>query len=813
MRRQPLIHHLHSTLQDIRFGLRVLRKNQGFTAVAVLTVALGIGANTAVFSVADAILLRPLGVPDSGRLVMVWSRHSKEGRNGQASPLDFVAWQGAQRTLSSIGAIRPTSLNLTEAGEPVQIRTGQVSSTFLPTLRVSPILGSLFDPRDFQAGHRVVLISANLWRTRFGSDPDIVGRSIRLDGELYAVLGVLPEVASFPVEGCSVWTPLRINESNPDDRHFLYVLGRLRDGMSVRNAQNEIAVIARNLEREYPDSHAGYNVAVESWRESMAGPLRPVLAVLFGAVGFVLLIACANVASLLLARNSARTREFAVRVALGASRGRLVRQLLTESTVLSLGGGVLGVFFAHWGVTSLLATLPSNLPVPGYIRNVGIDGRVLIFVGLLSVLTALVFGVLPASRVCRTAERRQFAGAGRSVSGDFRHGRMRSLLIVGEIALTMTLLFAAAVLMKNLLQLRETDPGLVPTNVLTMTLVLPNSKFSDGEQRTAFYREAEDRLATIPGVRAVGAINNLPFRGRSTFSFTVEGAPRPNAGEVPQADERVVSPGYFEVMGVALVRGRAFSRNDAAATPPVVVVNQALARRYFENADPVGRRIKPGGPDSSAPWFSIVGVVGDVRRLALDTAPQPEIYKLHAQDPWPGMTLVVRTASDPAAFAQACREQIWALDPSQPISEVSPMTEVMSDALWPARALTAVQSVLGLAALLMAAIGLHGVIAYSVGLRRREFGVRLALGARPADLAGLVLGQGVRLLCAGLALGLIGTFALGRVLRILMPQGGQSDPAVLGGATLFLMLVTLIACWLPARRASRIDPMAVLKDE
>ena len=807
------MNYLYDVLQDAGFGLRVLRKNPGFTVVALLTLALGMSANTAVFSVANAILLRPLDVPNSSRLVMIWSRHLREGRNGQASPLDFEEWQNARRTLASIAAIRPASLNLTDAGEPSRLLSGQVSVGFFETLGLSPILGRPFAARDFQTGHHVALINAGLWHSRFGADPAIIGRTIRLDDELYSVLGVMPEVASFPMEGCSVWTPLQLDASHPDDRHFLFVLGRLRDGASVRDAQTEIGVIAGRLERVYPDSHAGYGAAVEPWRETVVGPLRPILIVLFGAVTFVLLIACANVANLLLARNSARTREFSVRIALGASRGRLMRQLLAESTVLSLGGGVLGVFLAHWGVTSLLASLPSDLPVPGYVRNIGIDGRVLLFVGSLSVLAALLFGTLPAFRFCRFSDRQQLAGAGRSPSGDVHHGRLRRVLIVGEIAVTMMLLFAAAVLMRNLLQLRGTDPGLVPTNVLTMTLALPDTKYSEDARRVAFYRDVEERLAAIPGVRVVGAIDNLPFRGRSTFNFTIDGDPRPAAGDVPEAAERVVSPGYFEAIGVPLVRGRTFRRDEGARTTPVVLINEAFAHRYFGTSDPLGRRIRPGGPDSTAPWYTIAGIVANTRSWGLHSAPQAEVYKLHAQDPWPGMALVIRTESDPMAFADACREQIWALDPTQPVSAVAPMTAVMSDALWPARALTVVQSVFGMAALLMAAVGLHGVIAYSIGLRRQEFGVRLALGARPRDVAGLVLKQGLRLSGAGLALGLVGALALGRALTVLMPQGGRSDPAVLGGVVLFLMLVTLLACWLPARRASRIDPMAVLRDE
>ncbi len=806
---------MSTLLQDLRYGLRILAKNPGFTAVVALTLALGIGANTAIFSVVNAALMRPLPYRDADRLVMLWSTKPREGWHGQASPLDFVAWRQASRSFKSMAAIRPCFAILTGRGEPVELMGGRISAGFFETLGVAPQLGRTFAAAEFGSGaERVALIANGLWQERFGSDPSVVGQSIRLNDEIFTVVGIMPDALQFPIDGLKVWLPLEMNESQPDDRHFLHVVGRLKDNKTVAEAQVDVATIAGRLEKEFPKSHAGHGAAVVPLRESFTGSIRPALAVLSCAVGMVLLIACGNVASLLLARASARRRELALRLALGSTRWRLTRVMVVESLLLALAGGALGMALAGWGLRLLLASLPTDLPLPSYIKTVAVDNRVIGFTLILAVMTGILSGILPALRASSIDPNAALKEGGGTTTAGLRQFRLRGALIVAELALTMILLVAAGLLMQNAVRLQWTDPGLRADHVLVMDVALPAAKYRAPQQKADFYRETVERVRSLPGVRHVGVVNNLPLRGWTSFNFTVEGHPTPPPDEVPEALERVVSPDYFRAMGIPVRKGRAFADSEGPATIPVIMVNEALVQRYFPGEDPVGRRIRPGGPDEpGAPWYTVVGVVGNVRHLGVDAAPKPEIYNLHAQDPWPAMTFVVRTESDPVALVAAVKRQIWTVDPYLPISGVARMTQVLSDSLWPSRILMYIQGIFAAVALIMAMVGLYGVVSQSVTLRRHEFGVRLAVGAAPSQILRLVLSQGLRLILIGMGIGLVGAIALTRSLTALLHDVRPTDPWTFAIVALLLAVVALTACWLPARRATKVDPMEALRYE
>jgi putative ABC transport system permease protein len=806
---------LETLWQDLRYGLRMLRKNPGFTVVAVLTLALGIGANTAIFSVANAALLRPLPCKNPERLAALWATSLEIGSRGQASPLDFVSWRMETQSFAAMAALRPGSVNLTERGEPVELQSGQISSGFFEMLGIAPELGRSFAPEECRlGGARVALLTHALWQQRFGSDPGVVGQNIRLDDQSYLVVGVMPEIRQFPVDNLALWTPLQLNERQPDDRHFLFVLGRLQQGKTIAEAQAAIATIAARLEKEFPDSHAGCGAAVVSLRQSIAGPVRPVLAVLFGAVGCVLLIACANVANLLLAAAGARQREIGIRFALGATRARLSRQLLAESLLLALAGGALGVVLAHYGVGLLLASIPADLPLPSYLQHVGLDVRVLGFALLLSMATGFFFGLLPALRASHANPNSALKEGGRTAGSGFAQSRLRNVLIVAELALTLPLLAGAGLLLQNAVRLQRTDPGLNPGHVLVMNLSLPSAKYQQPAQKIEFFREALERVRALPGVRQAGLVNDLPFRSWTTFNFTIDGQAAPPPGNVPEAGERVASPDYFQAMGIAVRRGRPFTERDGPDNPRVVMVNDALVRRYFPGEDPIGKRIRPGGPsEPGAPWETIIGIVGDVRHFGLDQQAEPEIYNVYAQEPWSAMILVARTEADPMSMARAVKEHIWAVDPNQPISNVTDMVQILSDSLWQTRALALLQATFALAALLMAAAGLYGVIARSVSLRRYEFGVRLALGAQRADILKLVLKQAFVLVLVGSAIGLAGAIAAARVVIVSLHDTTPVDPRIFAVVVALLSAVALLASYLPARRAMKVDPMVALRCE
>jgi putative ABC transport system permease protein len=803
---------------DLRQAVRGMRSSPGATLTAVAALAIGIGANTAIFSVVDAVLLRPLPFAEPDRLFMVWQNDTNRHTEREwVSPANFLDWRRDSRAFSSLAAFSESGFNLTGSGEPERLDGQRVSASLFPLLGVGAALGRSFLSEEDQAGAaRVVILSDGLWRRRFGADPAIVGRSILLDGESVAVVGVMPPRFRFPGEEDDLWVPLAFDGKEAARRRslMLRVVGRLAPGVTAGEARAEMETIARRLERAYPEANAGMGATLVGLQDQMVGDARAALYVLLAAVGAVLLIACANVASILMTRAAARGRDLAIRAALGASRARLVRQLLTESVLLALLGGALGILLALWGIDVLQAGIPADIP---RFSRIGLDPRVLVFTLGVSLLTGLLFGVLPALGASRPDLNEALRDGVRGTSGPAR-SRARAALVVAEVALALVLLIGAGLLIRSFANVRGLNPGFLPENLLTLRMDLPEKKYGDLGARSAFYREILDRVGGIPGVRDAGLVTFLPltFVGGS-FAFQVEGRPIPPAGQEPFTVYRVVSPGLFGAMGIPLLRGRTFTDADDVRTPLVAIIGDTMARQVFPGQDPVGRRILfgvgPQGPD--AQWVTIVGVAGDVRQFDLDSDPRPAVYVPYAQETlfwFAPRDLVVRAAgTEPLALAAAVRATIRSVDPNQPISSVRTMDDVVSEASARRRFSALLLGVFAAAALILAAVGVYGVVACSVEQRTREIGIRMALGARRRQVFGLVVGQAARLALLGVALGLAGSLALTRLLGSLLFGVTPTDPLTFVLTALVLPTCAVVACLVPARRATRLDPMVALR--
>ncbi len=803
---------------DIRFGLRMLVKQPAFTLVAVLTLALGIGANSAIFSVVNGVLLRPLPYGEPDRLVVVWETEGARD-TGPASAANFLDWRDQNQVFDGLTAVFPQPVTLTGGDEPERLRGLQVTPNFFQLLGVNPVAGRSFSTDEDATGRRAVVLSHEFWQRQFGARPDVIGDTLSLDGEVYSIVGVMPAGFQYATEQADVWVrPPRDIPVPPIDLgdeadilqerglHWLQVVARLAPGVTLDEAQAEMEVIASRLANTYPDDNTGRGINLVPMHEQLVGDVRPALVVLLGAVGFVLLIACANVANLLLSRASGREREVAIRATLGASRARLVRQFLAESLLLSLLGGALGLVLAFWGMDLILAMSPDVLP---RISVIELDVRVLAFTLGISILTGLIFGLLPAIQSTRADLQDSLKDGGRGSGGRERR-RLRSFLVVTEVGLALVLLICAGLMMKSFFLLQDVDPGFNSDNVLTLRLWLPEAKYDEESRVAGFYDQVLERVADLPGVASASAVLSVPLSGSSAnFSFVIEGRPEPAPGEDYAAGFQSVSSGYFRTMGIPLLKGRDFSERDDAEAPKVLVINQALAGRYWSGEDPVGRRISLDEEE----WIEIVGVAGNVLHNGLDREPRPEIYLPYQQSALRFMTLVVKSHSDPMSLVAAVRSQVLAVDPDLPVYKVMSLDEIVAESVARPRFNMFLLAIFSALALVLAAIGIYGLMSFSVSQRTHEIGIRLAMGARSGDVFKLVVGEGMALALAGLALGLAVAWAITRYLSSMLFGVTTTDPWTFAGVCLVLAAVALVAVTLPARRATRVDPLVALRYE
>jgi predicted permease len=824
--------------QDLRQGLRMLVNSPGFTIVAVLTLALGIGANTAIFSIVNAVLLRPLAYKDSPSLVNIWGKFEKDGipQNWISEP-EYWDLLDHNESFSEIAAYSLGGrANLTRAdAQPVQVSTGNATAGVLPLLGIAPVLGRSFGPDEDQPGHsHYALLSYSLWQSQFGGDPNIVSKPMQLDGETYSVVGVLPK--QFSLGGKQdLWTPLGLDRARPGGRgsHYLHVVARLKPGVDFAQGSTALTRFADDLRRAYPGNYGHgsektFDMYMVPVKEQLVRRLRPALFVLLGAVAFVLLMACANVANLLLARASAREKELAIRAALGAGRARLVRQLLTESLILGLAGGLLGLALAFWGVDALRALAPANTP---RIDEVHIDPLVLAFTLGVSLFTGLFFGLAPAWHVARTDLRETLNEAGRGTSAAGASLRLRSWLVVSELALAVLLLVGAGLLIRSFSRLLEVSPGFETQHLLTMELTLPEKTYADGAPVQNFYTRLVASVKTVPGIQAAGAVSQMPLTDSYTSgSVFFEDTSIPDIPKLPELDnlpymeidQRTATPEYFQAMEIPLVRGRLLGDADDASAALVAVVDTNFAHRFWPHRDAIGQRVAidtiPNVKPKAPRWRTIVGVVGHVKHYSLDVEGREQIYFPHRQ-PLYGvfaprdMTLAVRTSLDPASVTSAIREQVFAIDKGLPLYNIATMDQLVSNSVAQPRLNLSLLVAFALLALALAAVGVYGVMAYAVTQRTQEFGIRMALGASPGDVLKQVLLAGGRLAALGLVLGLIAALALTRWMASMLYGVKPSDPLSLGVAAALLAVVALAACYIPARRATRIDPLVALRYE
>jgi putative ABC transport system permease protein len=799
--------------QDVRYGLRMLTKNPGFTVIAVLTLALGIGANTAIFSVVNSVLLRPLPYPDSERLATVFEKRVREGMyDNVASPADYLDSRQRNTVFERMAAHQVQWADLIDQGEPERLGTVQATADFFDVLGIRPAAGRLFQIGDDQADRdKIVVLSYGLWQRRFGGDAQIIGRSLNLAGVQYMVVGVLPENFRFAVPGTDLWIPWTFpaNFVNVRGAHFVNVYARMKPGVTLQQAQAEMDGIATQLEQENPNVNRGHGVNLVPLREQLVGDVRKPLLALFGAVSFVLLIACLNVANLLLARGVARRREFAVRSALGAGRGRLIRQLLMESLLLAGAAGGTGLLLAVWGIEALKAILPQGLMVIG-LDEFGLEMPVLFFLLGISVVTILLFGLMPAMKVAGVDLNETLKESGRAVTGALAHRRLRGGLVVVEVALSLVLLAGAGLMIRTFVSLYNVKPGFDAQNVLTFQLGLVANRYPDPLKRADFYRQLTEEIRALPGVTAAGAISHLPMSGQdSRTGVGIEGR-ESNPDEPKRMHHRVVTPEYFQTMRIPLLEGRALSERDTRDAPPVLLVNAAAARRFWPGGSPTGSRVQLGGTEV---WREVVGVVGDVKHWGLDANVNPEMYLPIAQTPTGFMNVVVRARGEPAALMETVRGVVRRFDKQLPAGRMRTMDDVMATWLSPRRFVFVLLGVFAGVALVLAGVGLYGLMNQLVAQRAHEIGIRMALGAQKRDVMELVVSNGMRLALLGLAVGLAGGLALTQFLGKLLYGVQPTDPITFVAVAMLLGAVALLACWIPARRATRVDPMVALRYE
>ncbi|HXR99291.1 MAG TPA: ABC transporter permease [Pyrinomonadaceae bacterium] len=807
-------------MNDLQYGLRMLWKHKSVSGIALLTLALGIGVNSAIFSIVNAVVLRPLPYPESERLMVVWGNLHKTGLEEiEISALEFQDFQQQCQAFEHIAAYAIQGLNLTGVDQPERVRGATVSANLFPTLRVQPQLGRNFTVDEDRAGNdAVVILGDSLWQRRFGGDPSVINKTVQLDGRTLTVIGVMPANFHFPDRDTEAWIPLAFTpdllEENNRGSHFLNVIGRLKSGVTPSQAQADLDTVTTRLSQEHVSTYrGGFSASIRSLHEELVGNLRRAMLVLLGAVGLVLLIACANVAHLRLASATSRYREFAIRAALGANRARVVRQFMTESLLLSFIGGALGLTLAVWVVRALVVLMPKDTP---RLEEIKLDYRVVLFTLGTSLLTGIVFGLAPSFQAARTNLNDVLKEAGRGGDAS-RRLKLRNLLVVSEFALSLVLLIGAGLMVKSLLRLQEVKPGFDSANLLTMRIALPSSKYETFTKSHTFFQQLLDQLEARPEVESVGAINLLPFGGGGgDRSFSIQDQPTASGHARPDEQVRFVTPGYFRAMSIPLLTGRDFTRRDLPDTPQVAIVNSAFARKFWPNDNALGKRIS--FQNNNPKWYEIVGVVGNVKHRGLDIQDHAEIYipafqPLFADGNVPALYLAVRTKSDPLLLAPAMRSEVAALDRDQPIYSLMTMDQRISDSIAPRRFNMFILGLFAALALVLAAIGIYGIMAFSVVQRTHEIGVRMALGASTRDVLTLVMRNGFKLALIGIIVGLVAAFAATRVLSSLLYEVSARDPLIFVLDAILLAMAALLACYIPARRATKVDPLVALRYE
>ena len=802
---------MNTLIQDIRMAWRLLLKNPSISAVLILTLGLGIGANTAIFSVINAVLLRPLPFPDPERLVTIrLDLEPRDIHNTFCAYPDISDWRQQSRSFDSMSAYSPGSVNLATRGEPERVTRWKVNASFFPMFGVKMALGRSFLPEEDQPGASpVAILSDSLWQRNFGADKSVLGREVIIDGELHTVVGILPPGFKVEEEGVDLYTPIALSSTRTGKEEWMFgTYAKLKAGVSIEQAQKELDGIYQRLEQEVRREVKGFRAHIWGLHEFMVHEERLSLLVLLAAVALVLLIACSNVAILLLARAGVRQQEIAIRTALGASRIRLLRQLLTENTLLAFLGGAFGLLLAYWGMAALSGTRIEGLSL---LKHARLDLRVLGFTMLTSLLTGLLFGLAPALVVSRANVQETLKEGGRSSTGSVGRNRLRGFLVISEVALALLLMIGASLMIRSLLNLQGVNPGFNPANVITASISLPPSKYSKPEQQIAFYQELEERLQAMPGFTVTGLVSLLPLSGNNTaWGLLIEGRPVSGPTDVPILWVRKVNPKYFRAMQIPLRKGRFFAEQDNQRAPRVLIVNETMARRYWPSQDPIGKRVGTGAPEG---WMAVVGVVGDIRHKSLAQEPDAEIFLPFAQNPQLAMHLVVRTSSDPLRLAPVLRRTVMGLDREQPVTHIASMEEAWFNSMATNRLSAILLGIFAAVALLLAIIGIYGVISYSVMHRCHEIGIRMAMGAKTSDVLRMVVGQGTLLAAIGILSGLAAALAATRVLSSLLFAVKATDPLVFLGVSMLFGVIAALASYLPARRAARVDPVVVLRYE
>jgi putative ABC transport system permease protein len=801
--------------QDLRYGARMLLKHKGFTAVAVLTLALGIGANTAIFTVINSVLLRPLPLSQPERLMLIRETKVPQFSSFAVASGNFLDWIRQNTTFERLVAIHPGSLNLTSAGNPVRLRSMNVTDGFFAMLGVQPQLGRGFTSEEHQPGRNTAaVLSHGLWQQQFGANPAILNQTIQLDGRSYTVVGIMSSTFQFWDRDTELWIPIAFTPQQAQQRlgHSLSrVIGQLKPGITPEQGRAELIAIADRLALQYPESNKGWSVMLVPLQEFMVRDIKPALMVLIVAVSFVLLIACANVANLLLARATGRYKEIAIRTALGAGRERIIRQLLTESALLAAAGGAGGLLLAKFGLDMLLALVPQGLP---RMDEVSLDGRVLVFSAAVTLLTGIVFGLVPALQASKPNLNDAMKVSGRGATEGGKRQLMRSTLVVMEIASTLLLLLGAGLMIKSFWRIQSVDPGFIPENALTASISLPRQKYIDDAQRASFFHQLLEKVNALPGVQAVGITSLLPLSDDDyVISFDRQDRPPLPAGEDPSTNFFAVNPDYFKAMGIRLLRGRLFTNTDTKDSLPVTVINETMAKKIYADEDAIGKRFTFDDRAKNPKWFEIVGIVNDVKHYGLDKATSLQTYVPFEQLTFSRMTIVTRTTGNPTALSAAIRNAVLSIDKELPLSNIRPLDVYVSTSIAQRRFSMILLGVFAAVALALSAVGIYGVLSYAVTQRTNEIGVRMALGAQTADIMRMIVGHGMRLVSIGVGIGLVAAFGLTRLLQTLLFGVSVTDPPTYLVIVVFLVLLALLACWIPARRATRVDPLTALRLE